>query len=83
MADLTGLRVERPVHVEMSSQGCAHIVGYKLGKLFDILTTYSYLKHLLNCLIFVFIFLAKIVIDAVEEKAFDNNSLGEINARSL
>lgn len=33
VADLTGLRVERPVHVEMSSQGCAHIVGYKLGKL--------------------------------------------------
>ncbi|KAJ8717267.1 hypothetical protein PYW08_005666 [Mythimna loreyi] len=31
VADLTGLRVERPVHVEMSSQGCAHIVGYKIG----------------------------------------------------
>lgn len=31
VADLTGLRVERPVNVEMSSQGCAHIVGYKLG----------------------------------------------------
>ncbi|CAH0590245.1 unnamed protein product [Chrysodeixis includens] len=31
VADLTGLRVERPVHVEMSSQGCAHIIGYTLG----------------------------------------------------
>lgn len=32
VADLTGLRVERPVHVEMSSLGCAHIVGYTIGK---------------------------------------------------
>ncbi|KAJ0174116.1 hypothetical protein K1T71_010262 [Dendrolimus kikuchii] len=31
VADLTGLRVERPVHVEMSSLGCAHIVGLHLG----------------------------------------------------
>ncbi|XP_013187685.1 putative glycerol kinase 5 [Amyelois transitella] len=31
VADLTGLRVERPLHVEMSSQGCAHIVGLHLG----------------------------------------------------
>ncbi|XP_037295078.1 putative glycerol kinase 5 isoform X2 [Manduca sexta] len=31
VADLTGLRVERPVHVEMSSLGCAHIVGLQLG----------------------------------------------------
>ncbi|CAB3234977.1 unnamed protein product [Arctia plantaginis] len=31
VADLTELRVERPVHVEMSSLGCAHIVGYTLG----------------------------------------------------
>ncbi|CAH2089560.1 unnamed protein product [Euphydryas editha] len=31
VADLTGLRVERPVQVEMSSLGCAHIVGLYLG----------------------------------------------------
>ncbi|XP_004922481.2 putative glycerol kinase 5 isoform X1 [Bombyx mori] len=31
VSDLTGLRVERPVHVEMSSLGCAHIVGLHLG----------------------------------------------------
>ncbi|KAI5643034.1 putative glycerol kinase 5 [Phthorimaea operculella] len=31
VADLTGLRVERPVHVEMSSLGCALIVGLQLG----------------------------------------------------
>ncbi|CAH0713348.1 unnamed protein product, partial [Brenthis ino] len=31
VADLTGLRVERPVEVEMSSLGCAHIVGLQLG----------------------------------------------------
>ncbi|XP_045502007.1 putative glycerol kinase 5 [Colias croceus] len=31
VADLTGLRVERPVQVEMSSLGCAHIVGLQLG----------------------------------------------------
>lgn len=34
VADLTGLRVERPVEVEMSSLGCAHIVGLQLGKIF-------------------------------------------------
>ncbi|XP_023937015.1 putative glycerol kinase 5 [Bicyclus anynana] len=31
VADLTGLKVERPVQVEMSSLGCAHIVGFQLG----------------------------------------------------
>ncbi|XP_026494171.2 putative glycerol kinase 5 [Vanessa tameamea] len=31
VADLTGLRVIRPVEVEMSSLGCAHIVGLHLG----------------------------------------------------
>ncbi|XP_026320540.1 putative glycerol kinase 5 [Hyposmocoma kahamanoa] len=31
VADLTGLRVERPVDVEMSSLGCAFIVGLQLG----------------------------------------------------
>ncbi|XP_061721181.1 putative glycerol kinase 5 [Cydia pomonella] len=31
VADLTGLRVERPVHTEMSSLGCAHVVGLQLG----------------------------------------------------
>ncbi|KAG7301558.1 hypothetical protein JYU34_014525 [Plutella xylostella] len=31
IADLTGLRAERPPHVEMSSLGCAHIVGLHLG----------------------------------------------------
>ncbi|XP_049876871.1 putative glycerol kinase 5 [Pectinophora gossypiella] len=31
VADLTGLRVERPVHVEMSSFGCVLIVGLQLG----------------------------------------------------
>ncbi|KAL0869923.1 hypothetical protein ABMA27_006119 [Loxostege sticticalis] len=31
VADLTGLQVERPVNVEMSSLGCAHIVGLQLG----------------------------------------------------
>ncbi|XP_039759512.1 putative glycerol kinase 5 [Pararge aegeria] len=31
VADLTGLKVERPVQVEMSSLGCAHIVGLQLG----------------------------------------------------
>ncbi|XP_041984824.1 putative glycerol kinase 5 [Aricia agestis] len=31
IADLTGLRVERPVHVEMSSLGCAHVVGLQQG----------------------------------------------------
>ncbi|XP_068620375.1 putative glycerol kinase 5 [Battus philenor] len=31
VSDLTGLRVERPVQVEMSSLGCAHIVGLQLG----------------------------------------------------
>lgn len=32
VADLTGLCVERPAQVEMSSLGCAHIVGLHLGK---------------------------------------------------
>ncbi|XP_047518640.1 putative glycerol kinase 5 [Pieris napi] len=31
VADLTGLKVERPVEVEMSSLGCAHLVGLTLG----------------------------------------------------
>ncbi|CAG9795828.1 unnamed protein product [Diatraea saccharalis] len=31
VADLTDLRVERPMNVEMSSLGCAHIVGMQLG----------------------------------------------------
>ncbi|XP_013163208.1 PREDICTED: putative glycerol kinase 5 [Papilio xuthus] len=31
VSDLTGLRVERPEQVEMSSLGCAHIVGLHLG----------------------------------------------------
>ncbi|XP_045452645.1 putative glycerol kinase 5 [Melitaea cinxia] len=31
VADLTGLCVERPAQVEMSSLGCAHIVGLHLG----------------------------------------------------
>lgn len=31
VADLSGLRVERPLDVEMSSLGCAHIVGLRLG----------------------------------------------------
>ncbi|XP_045537418.1 putative glycerol kinase 5 [Papilio machaon] len=31
VSDLTGLRVERPQQVEMSSLGCAHIVGLHLG----------------------------------------------------
>ncbi|XP_013137509.1 PREDICTED: putative glycerol kinase 5 [Papilio polytes] len=31
VSDLTGLRVERAAHVEMSSLGCAHIVGLHLG----------------------------------------------------
>lgn len=31
VADLTGLRVERPLHTEMSSLGCAHVVGLQLG----------------------------------------------------
>ncbi|XP_059060800.1 putative glycerol kinase 5 [Achroia grisella] len=31
VADLTGLLVERPMDVEMSSLGCAHIVGLQLG----------------------------------------------------
>ncbi|CAH2042421.1 unnamed protein product, partial [Iphiclides podalirius] len=31
VSDLTGLRVERPLEVEMSSLGCAHIVGLQLG----------------------------------------------------
>ncbi|XP_045490665.1 putative glycerol kinase 5 [Pieris rapae] len=31
VADLTGLKVERPTEVEMSSLGCAHLVGLTLG----------------------------------------------------
>ncbi|CAK1584494.1 unnamed protein product [Parnassius mnemosyne] len=31
ISDLTGLRVERPAQVEMSSLGCAHLVGLQLG----------------------------------------------------
>ncbi|CAG5049140.1 unnamed protein product [Parnassius apollo] len=31
VSDLTGLRVERPAQVEMTSLGCAHIVGLQLG----------------------------------------------------
>lgn len=37
VADLTGLRVERPVDVEMSSLGCAFIVGLQMGKIFYII----------------------------------------------
>ncbi|XP_061384093.1 putative glycerol kinase 5 isoform X1 [Danaus plexippus] len=42
VADLTGLTVERPVQVEMSSLGCAHIVGLQLG----IFTSKEQLKSL-------------------------------------
>lgn len=36
VSDLTGLRVERPAHVEMSSLGAAFICGLQLGLCFGI-----------------------------------------------